>query len=80
MDSHTEKPNVLNNETIFENLIVDDERLLTKKEIAYFLNVSVKMIDRKVLLGEIPFYKVGSLVRFRKSEILTWAHENIHKG
>ncbi len=65
----------LNNE-FFNNQIVEDEKLLTKIEIAKFLNVSVKMIDRKVYLNEIPFLKVGRLVRFSKKKILAWAEEN----
>jgi excisionase family DNA binding protein len=36
----------------------------------------VKMIDRKVYLNEIPFLKVGRLVRFSKKKILAWAEEN----
>lgn len=60
----------------FNNQIVEDEKLLTKKEIAEFLNVSVKMIDKKVHLNEIPFMKIGRLVRFSKSKILAWAEEN----
>lgn len=62
---------------LFENQIIDDERLLTKKEIADFLNVSVKMIDRKVSMNEIPFIKIGRLVRFSKQRVLAWAGENI---
>lgn len=64
---------------LFENQILDDERLMTKKELASFLNVSVKMIDRKVLLNEIPYLKLGYLVRFSKSEILAWAKGNLKK-
>jgi excisionase family DNA binding protein len=60
----------------FKNQIVEDEKLLTKKEIAEFLNVSIKMIDRKVHMNEIPFFKIGKLVRFSKSKILAWAEEN----
>lgn len=60
---------------IFNNQITEN-KLLTKKEIAQFLNVSVKTIDKKVHLNEIPFYKIGRLVRFSKSEILAWAMEN----
>ncbi len=61
----------------FEIQKLENERLLTKKEIADFLNVSIKMIDRKVQLNEIPYLKIGRLVRFRRSEILAWAKENI---
>lgn len=60
----------------FKNQIVEDETLLTKKEIAHFLNVSIKMIDKKVHLNEIPYFKIGKLVRFSKSKILAWAEEN----
>lgn len=63
----------------FDNQIVDDERLLTKQEIANFLNVSIKMIDRKVAMNEIPYLKIGSLVRFSKKRILAWAEESILK-
>ena len=68
-----------NEPKLFENQIVDDERLLTKLEIATFLNVSIKMIDRKVSMNEIPYLKIGRLVRFSKKKILAWAEENISK-
>lgn len=60
----------------FKNQIVEDDRLLTKQEIANFLNVSVKMIDKRVHMNEIPYIKVGRLVRFSKSRVLAWATEN----
>ncbi len=62
---------------LFEIQIMDDEKLLTKKEIANFLNVSIKMIDRKVLMNEIPYLKIGKLVRFSKKKVLAWAQESI---
>lgn len=65
---------------LFENKIYDKTRLLTKEEISRFLNVSIKMIDRKVALHEIPFLKIGKLVRFDKETVLRWAKENITKG
>lgn len=61
---------------IFKNQITDEEKLLTKQEIADFLNVSVKTIDKKVHMNEIPFMKIGRLVRFSKSKILAWAEGN----
>lgn len=60
----------------FDNQISTDERLLTKQEIADFLNVSIKMIDRKVSLNEIPYLKIGRLVRFNKRKVLRWAEEH----
>lgn len=67
------------NNKFFEIQIADDERLLTKQEIANFLNVSIKMIDRKVFMDEIPYLKIGRLVRFSKKKVLAWAEENISK-
>ena len=64
---------------LFENLNNVDEKLLTKQEIADFLNVSIKMIDKKVHMNEIPYFKVGKLVRFSKSRVLAWAEESIPK-
>jgi excisionase family DNA binding protein len=64
---------------LFENRIKTDEPLLTKQEIATFLNVSVKMIDRKVYRNEIPYFKVGRLVRFSKERVLAWAEESTPK-
>lgn len=61
--------------SLFENQTTDNERLLTKKEIAYLLNVSVKMIDKKVFMNEIPYLKIGKLVRFSKQRVLAWAEE-----
>lgn len=66
------------NNKLFNNQILEEEKLLTKKEIAHFLNVSVKMIDRQVHLDEIPHLHVGKkLVRFSKKRILAWAEGNI---
>jgi excisionase family DNA binding protein len=68
-------PNSYTEGQFFENQTTDNERLLTKKEIAVFLNVSVKMIDKKVFMNEIPYLKVGKLVRFSKQRVLAWAEE-----
>jgi excisionase family DNA binding protein len=71
---------IQNTPPLFENNIVKNERLLTKKEVADFLSISIKMIDRKVSMNEIPFLKIGKLVRFDKEKVLRWATENIPKG
>lgn len=62
---------------LFEKMNNETERLMTKQEIADFLNVSVKMIDRKVMLNEIPFFKIGRLVRFSKARVVEWMHEGL---
>lgn len=57
----------------FDNQIVESDRLLTKQDVADFLQVSIKTIDKKVHLEEIPFLKIGRLVRFERNSILAWA-------
>lgn len=62
---------------LFEIQKNEDVQLLTKKEIAEFLNVSVGLIDKKVMLKEIPFLKIGKLVRFSKSGIMEWMQKEL---
>lgn len=47
-----------------------EEKLCTKEEIADFLSVSVKTIDRWVSEGTIPNMKIGGMVRFSKKRVL----------
>lgn len=61
-------------DSFFENLILE-EKLLTKEDVADYLNVSVKKIDRLVFMEEIPFYKIGRNVRFSKARVLAWIGE-----
>ncbi len=63
------------NETFFENQILNDESLFTKKQIAHFLQISIKTIDKKVSMKEIPFIKIGKLVRFDIKRVRAWAEE-----
>jgi excisionase family DNA binding protein len=62
-------------EPFFENLI-SEEKLLTKEDVANFLNVSIKKIDRLVSMEEIPFFKIGRNVRFSKTRVLAWIRDN----
>lgn len=62
-------------DSFFDNLILE-EKLLTKNEIANFLNVSIKKIDRLVSMDEIPYFKIGRNVRFSKGQVLTWIRDN----
>ena len=49
------------------------EELLTKKQIAQFLKLSARSIDRKIAQGEFPKgMKIGSLVRWPKALIDKW--------
>ena len=52
--------------------IKKDDPLLGAKELAQHLGVSVQWVYERVQLKEIPYIKVGKLLRFRKSNIDTW--------
>jgi len=49
-----------------------DDSLLGVKELAQYLGVSTQWVYERVQLKEIPYIKVGKLLRFRKSGIDTW--------
>ena len=51
------------------------EPLLTVEEVAEYLKVSAGSIYNRVSKGEIPFVKIGTSVRFRRSEIDRWVEE-----
>ena len=53
----------------------DPEALMTADEVADYLKVSTGTIYNRVSKGEIRFLKVGSSVRFRRSEIDRWVEE-----
>lgn len=45
------------------------EDLMTTKELGVLLKMSSKTIHRLIEKREIPVYRIGGLLRFRKSEI-----------
>ena len=51
---------------------VNEDIILNKKKLARYLNVDVSWIDKKVSANEIPFFKIGKYVRFRKPNIDKW--------
>lgn len=46
--------------------------LLTIKEASDFLNVKISRLRTAILTREIPFLKVGRLVRFDKKDLIKW--------
>lgn len=42
------------------------------KQISKYLNIKEKTIYYKVESGEIPYYRIGTLIRFKKGEIDQW--------
>lgn len=51
------------------------ERLIGIKEIAEYLGVTVNTMYAWVHCQQIPFYKVGRLVKFKKQDIDRWLEE-----
>lgn len=49
--------------------------LLTISEASTFLNVKVSRLRTAVLTKEIPFLKMGRLIRFDKADLLKWIEE-----
>jgi len=50
----------------------DSDRFFTKAELAGYLSISTRTIESRI--AEIPHYRLlGSMLRFKKSEIDEWA-------
>jgi excisionase family DNA binding protein len=45
---------------------------IDKKDAAVMLGVSVAFLNKKIMLNEIPFYRIGDRVRFRIEELTAW--------
>ena len=56
--------------SLFEN-----QRLLTAKDVAEILQCSLQHIYNLVWRGEIPFVKIGGLLRFRREQLTEWLNE-----
>lgn len=48
------------------------ERLMTAGEVASYLSCSLSTVRRLVARGEIPHYRLGKMVRFRRGQIDAW--------
>jgi excisionase family DNA binding protein len=51
---------------------MDQERLLTRKDVMDYLRISHGTLDKLIKAREIPFIKLGRRVLFKKSDIDTW--------
>lgn len=49
-----------------------NEKLLAIGDLSAYLRIKPKTLYSKVESGEIPHYKIGHLIRFRKSEVEVW--------
>lgn len=48
------------------------EELLTITEASKFLNVKVSKLRREVFLKRIKHFKLGALIRFKRSHLIEW--------
>ena len=49
-----------------------ETNFMTVHELSLYLNIKEKTVYHLVALGEIPHYRIGKLVRFRRGEIDAW--------
>lgn len=56
------------------------EKLLTTKDIAMSLHVSPQLVYKWVEEGHVPHFKLGTLVRFRESEVARWVSVKRRRG
>lgn len=43
--------------------------VMTKQEVASYLRCSIRSLERRIVAGEIACFKVGRLVRLKRSEV-----------
>lgn len=58
---------------------VEPWRLLTPKEAATCLGISLATVYAKAERGEMPFRKVGRLLRFDPTELDEWTKQQAHR-
>ena len=56
------------------------ERLLTIKDVCELLQVSQALVYTWVHFGYMPHVKIGSLIRFKESELIRWVKNKEKKG
>ena len=52
------------------------EGLMIATEVAQYLNCSISTVRRLVMKSRIPHFRLGKLVRFRRSDIDAWLSDN----
>jgi len=57
---------------------MDNDNILTIKELSLYLKLAEKTAYRLASDGKIPAFKVGGAWRFRKSDIDQWIKEQSH--
>ncbi len=55
---------------------IDDDALISVKDVARFLKVETAGVYAACNKGEIPFLKVGKLYKFKKADVLKWLEKD----
>ena len=55
------------------------ESLMTARQVASYLNCSATTVRRMATRGQIPHYRLGKLVRFRRGDVEAWL-ARVHRG
>ena len=62
------------------NVTMLEDTILTIEEVAQYLRVSERTVYEWAQKGEIPAGKIGTVWRFKKSEIMRWVNERLSAG
>ncbi len=86
---HYQKEAVKKTEDIFKELknelvkkftsITTKDRILSLEEAAKYLGASYSSIREKMLLGELPFFRVGNRYKVKENDLLKWIEVNREK-
>jgi len=55
-----------------KNCITEDKVYLTVKEVSEYLKIKIKTLYAMASAGEIPHYRIGRLLRFKKQDVDAW--------
>lgn len=56
---------------------MSEVQLMTIEEASVFLNLKVSKLRKDIFKKAIPYYKIGSLIRFKKDELLKWVDNKL---
>ena len=56
-------------------MLEENAKLLTIQDAAELLNVKISRMRAMIFKNEIPFFKLGRLIRFDKDDLLIWVEE-----
>lgn len=59
------------------NDMKNEIQLMTVEEAALFLNLKVSKLRKDIFNRAIPYYKIGSLIRFKRDELIKWVEDKL---